>query len=96
VGLAYAHSGPIPASRSSIPVHELGTVALLFSESAFADTILTRIYGFRPPFLLSTSPTPSTPVSSESRTENLCCVHDLFHRKLDVQWERGDPSDWGG
>ncbi|KAG1738125.1 uncharacterized protein EDB91DRAFT_1139112 [Suillus paluster] len=90
-------------ASSTTPVSELGTVALLLSESKFTIATLTRALGSSVPFLLMHLPPhiSSVPVSSDSCAENtlgevgsafwnpaLGGAHGILRGELDVRWER--------
>jgi hypothetical protein len=91
------------------PIPELGTVALLLSESTFTTATLTRALGSSVPFLLMHLPPPASPLpaSPDLRAENtlgevgsafwnpaLGGAHGLLRGELDVRWER--DSGGGG
>ncbi|OAX40819.1 hypothetical protein K503DRAFT_573233 [Rhizopogon vinicolor AM-OR11-026] len=97
-----AHS---PSARTS----ELGTVALLLSESTFTTATLTRALGSSVPFLLMNLPPPTSllPVSPDPRAEGtlgevgsafwnpaLSGAYGLLRGEFDVRWER-DPGGGG-
>lgn len=91
------------------PVSELGTVALLLSESTFTTATLTRALGSSVPFLLVHLPSPTSllPVSENTLGEvgsafwnpALGGAYGLLRGELDVRWERdaggsGRPGLW--
>jgi len=88
---------------------ELGTVALLLSESAFTTATLTRALGSSVPFLLMHLPPPSSPLSvcpdalgevgSAFWNPALGGTCGLLRGELDIRWERdvsggGRPGLW--
>ncbi|KAG2152756.1 hypothetical protein DEU56DRAFT_775853 [Suillus clintonianus] len=99
------HTHTTTQAPSSTPVSELGTVALLLSESKFTTATLTRALGSSVPFLLMHL--PPLPVSSDPRVETtlgevgsafwnpaLGGAQGLLRGDLDVRWER-DPGGGG-
>lgn len=99
-GVWHMHVQAHSLSESSTPVSELGTVALLLSESNFTTATLTRALGSSVPFLLMHLPSPP-PISSDSRVETalgevgtafwnpaLGGAQGLLRGELDVRWER--------
>ncbi|KAG1884323.1 hypothetical protein F4604DRAFT_1732789 [Suillus subluteus] len=104
-GVWHMHTQARSPGESSIPVSELGTVALLLSESKFTTATLTRALGSSVPFLLMHLPPPS--ISSDSRVETILGevgsafwnpalggAQGLLRGELDVRWER-DPGGGG-
>jgi len=92
------------ARSPSTSTSELGTVALLLSESTFTTATLTRALGSSVPFLLMHLPSPPT---LDPRAENtlgevgsafwnpaLGGAYGLLRGEFDVRWER-DPSGGG-
>jgi hypothetical protein len=105
-GVWHMHTQDRFPSESSIPVSELGTVALLLSESKFTTATLTRVLGSNVPFLLIHLP-PPLPISQDPRAETtsgevgcafwnpaLGGAQGLLRGRLDIRWER-DPRGGG-
>ncbi|KAG1803348.1 uncharacterized protein BJ212DRAFT_1571147 [Suillus subaureus] len=103
-GVWHMHAQDRSPSGSPTPVSELGTVALLLSESKFTTATLTRALGSSVPFLLMHLPPPPL-VSSDPDVETtlgevgsafwnpaLGGAQGLLRGELDVRWER----DLGG
>ncbi|KAG0696407.1 hypothetical protein DFH29DRAFT_1082884 [Suillus ampliporus] len=94
-------------SRSTTLVSELGTVALLLSESKFTTATLTRALGSSVPLLLMHLPPPTSPVpdlcaenalrevGSAFWNTALGGAHGLLCGELDVRWEH-DLAGGGG
>lgn len=105
-GVWHMHAQDRSPSESNVRVSELGTVALLLSESKFTTATLTRVLGSSVPFLLVHLP-PPPPISSDSPVETsfgevgsafwnpaLGGAQGLLRGELDVRWER-DPGGGG-
>ncbi|KAG1778152.1 hypothetical protein EV702DRAFT_1097338 [Suillus placidus] len=103
-GVWHMHAQDRSLSGSSVPVSNLGTVALLLSESKFTTATLTRALGSSVPFLLMHLPPP--PPISDSRVETtvgevgsafwnpaLGGAQGLLRGELDVRWERDPEGD---